>query len=323
MQIIGEYAMGEHGYDYFDHPVFHPTILRIATPAMENLRNNLLRLLWTGATGGYITGAPRVGKTTALLNLQDKLYTRGKITVPVYYVSMPGRDQRTITSVFRQLCQSVELRNNVRDRADHLSDRFVHYIIDRAIETNCQTAVLLIDEMQRLHPSQINAFAEVYDKLRLFDISLTVILIGNDQESKKLLKKISEPEYSHIHGRFFTQGWSFLGLTSKNDVKMCLSQYDTLCFPENGQSYAKFFLSDAVESGWCYASLSDDIWRVFREYQINYNIPSWGMQYFLSTVNTLLTDYLSVHGVSKFDDAMVHECIQISGLIPSLVRVAS
>lgn len=305
--------------DYYNHPIFNPENLRFNTPAMKKLSEDIHRWLWVGSTGGLITGASRVGKTRAIRALSNNLYTRGKVTIPDYYISIPPRDQRTITNIFRQLCLSEDLRVTNRDRADHLSNRIVHYIADRAVEADCRRAVLVVDEMQRLKPRQFDVFAEIYDKLLLLDVLLTVIFVGNDPQCWDLIKIIQQPKYAHIRGRFFNQGISFHGLTSKEQMRNCLAQYDNLRFPTNGPTYVEYFLPEAFNNGWRLTSLSSDIWRVFHEYQKNYHIESWGMKYFTATINTLLIDFLPQYGVEHFDDEMVHECVRISELIPSLV----
>lgn len=308
--------------DYYDHPIFNPNQLHLVTPAMKRIKEEMTRWLWTGATGGLITGAARVGKTRALLSLTKSLQTRGKVSIPVYYLSIPQRDQHTIMSIYRQICFSVGIRDKRRDSADHLADRFVHYLADKAVEANCRSAVLIVDEMQHLSPRQFNPFAELYDKLQLLDIALTTVFVGNDIESDRLIETIEQPRYAHIHGRFFRQGSKFLGLVSEKEVRHCLAQYDQLRYPAKGPTYTAFFLPKEVRKGWRLASLSTEIWRVFRDYQKNYKIPSWGMQYFTVTVNTLLSDYLPLSDVEDIDEDIVRECIEISGLIPSEVRAS-
>ena len=312
--------MAQPVIDYYDHPVFHPKRFHIETPAMKKMHDDLLRVLWTGATGALILGPSRAGKTRAMETLASQLHTRSNDPIPTFYISIPPRDQSTILHVFRQLCYSENLRVTNRDRSDHLSDRFVHYIADKAVEANCPYVILIIDEMQRLQLRQFGAFAELYDKLSLLGITMTVLFVANDQECINLLERIEDPEYAHIRGRFFTQRFYFHGLTSKEQVKYCLLQYDTLRYPVQGPTYTEYFLPEAVKRGWRLASLSREIWRVFYGYKKNLNIDSWGMQYFTSTINTLLIDFLPQHGVEEFDDEMVHECIRISGLIPSLVH---
>ncbi len=312
--------MNNTAVDYFDHPVFHPIELRLNTKAMEKLEENISQWIWTGCTGGLISGESRTGKTISVLDLEKQLYTRGNILIPYFYFSIPSRDIKTITSVFRGLCLQQELRETSRDRADHLADRYVHYIADKCVESNCYQAIQIVDEMQRLKAEQFNAFAELYDKLLLLGISLTVVFVGNDPECWKLVETLEQKHYAHIHGRFFRQGYVFKGMVSKDEVKKCLEQYDTLCFPKNGPTYTEYFLPEAVKKGWKISSLSDVLWRIFREYQKIYDIKSWGMQYFTVTVNNLLTDYLPLNGVDDIDDEMIKACIDISGIIPSLVR---
>lgn len=308
---------------YYEHPVFDPLRLHLHTPAMTRLADEAHRWLWTGITGGLIYGAARTGKTTAVDGLAAQLHTRGNVKIPVYRISVPRRDQSTVMSIYRHLCWSVHLRESPRDRADHLSERLIHYIADRAVEAECQQAVLVVDEMQRLHVEQFDAFAELYDNLKRFEnppVLLTTLFVGNDPECWDLVEHIQQPRYSHIRGRFFTQGIEFLGLTSIKEVEHCLAQYDTLRYPADGPTYTENFLPDAFIKGWRLASWSSDIWRVFRSYQQSYHIRSWGMQYFTTAINALLTDYLPRSGVEQFSDEIMHACIALSELVPSLVR---
>ncbi|MEX0606565.1 MAG: ATP-binding protein [Halofilum sp. (in: g-proteobacteria)] len=306
-------------YD-FDHPVFHPDRLRLRTPAMDRLGEDLHRWLWTGATGGLILGAARAGKTTAVRVLSPEVHWRDQTHVPTYYVSIPLRDQRTVTSVFRHLCWAAELRVSNADRADHLSDRFVHYLLDQATVHACRYAILIVDEMQRLMPQQYGAFAEIHDRLLLLDIRLVVFFVGNDQECSELLETIESPRYAHIRGRFFMHRVLFRGLRSRRDVEACLAEYDRLRYPAEGPTYTEYFLPAAYAYGWRLTALASDLWRAFRAHQRAYSIDSWGMQYFTATANTLLTDFLPRLGVEEFDDALAREGIALSGLLPDVVR---
>jgi hypothetical protein len=103
-------------------------------------------------------------------------------------------------------------------------------------------------------------------------------------------------------------------------VHRCLIQYDQLRYPDDGPTYTEYFLSEAIKQGWKLSTVSEDLWRIFRDYQRQYKIDSWGMQYFLVTVNTLLTDFLPTHGVEHINDDMIHESVRVSGLIPSLIK---
>jgi len=305
--------------DYYDHPVFHPNQLHFETNAIMGVKKAINQWIWNGGTGGLIYGCSRAGKTRSMKKLYNDLYTRGKKKIPGYYVSIPKRDNNKIATLFRRLCWKENLRVSSRDTAEILAERYIQYLLDESCEADIDQVVLVVDEMHRLKPHQFNVFAELYDELLEFDVSLTVVFVGNDPECIKLVESIEKQGMEHIMGRFFTQRVKFHGLTSKKDVNMCLSQYDTLRFPENGPTYVEHFLPDAAKKGWKFACLSKDIWRVYRDLQKQYKIESWGMQYFMAMANTLLCDFLPLKGVDYFSDDMVKESIRVSGLISSLV----
>ena len=304
---------------YYEHPIFNPLSLHLDTPMMHEIHDEITRWLWTGATGGVIYGAARSGKTTALVNIGKKLRLRSGQLIPSFYLSVPTRDQKTITSVLRHICDSAELPYTKFAVADSLAKMFLHHVIDATEINQCRRVLLIVDEMQRLKTAQFNVFAEMYDELRQLGILLTVIFIGNDPECWNVINALDHKRHAHILGRFFIQVVPYSGIRSEEGVRACLREYDTLKFPEDGPTYTEFFLSEPFAQGYRLTSLSSDLWRVFREYQLEYKLESWGMQYFTTIVNTLLSDMLPTHGCDSFCDEMIHECIKISGLVPSVV----
>ncbi|TNE95041.1 MAG: ATP-binding protein [Gammaproteobacteria bacterium] len=313
--------MFEFESDYDNHPVFKHNEVFLETAPFTELKNKLHQWLWTGATGGVILGSARSGKSMACEQLATKplLWTRGNIAIPTYYLSIAKRDKPTIRAIFRLLCSRYSLRTAPTDRTDDLSDRFIHYLTDGAAQAQCSRVVLIVDEMQRLTMEQFGPFTELYDRLRLLGLSLLVVFVGNEQESNKTLRMITHSEYAHLRGRFFIHGHHFSGLRTREDVEQCLAQYDRLRYPDEGPTYTEFFVPEAFRTGWRLASLSGILWRVFRQYQKNYQIPDWGMQYFASTVSVLLRDYLSKNRVELCDEDMIDACFQVSGLVASPV----
>ena len=56
-------------FEYDIHPVLAPKWLRLETPAMRSLLEELHHGLWTGSTGWFIKGEARVGKSCAVHGL--------------------------------------------------------------------------------------------------------------------------------------------------------------------------------------------------------------------------------------------------------------
>ncbi|MEE8058420.1 MAG: ATP-binding protein [Pseudomonadales bacterium] len=308
-----------------EHPLLNPLQLKLMTPEVRALKTVLKQWLWTGSTGGFIQGTPRVGKTTALRMVGDQLTTRTGATIPSHLFSVPPSDKRSIAMLYRNLCLSAgfELPRPRQTNSEMLLDTFYHYLMDKAYEAGSNRVVLFVDEMQRLAIGQIEAFAQLHDMMGIEEVSLTVIFTGNDIESDGLLNAIEASERRHIQGRFFTQGHEFKGITKKSDLKACLGQYDTLRYPINtGATYTECCVPKWFRNGWRLQHLTDEVWEVYRDYQRQYNLRGWGMLYFVNAVNVLLLDYLPKHGADNFSRKMMNECIKVSGLIPSMVRPA-
>lgn len=302
-----------------EHPLYSNNKVILETAATVLLSDALHQWAWCGATGGMVYGAARIGKTQALQQLRTQLVTRGGEKIPTVYFSVHSRDINTIAGIYRLLCNAVNLTHGKRDQADYLADAIVYFLIDYAFESKSSSLVLLVDEMQRLNVKQLNIFAELYDRLKLLNITLMTVFIGNDPECLELVEVTQREQYAHIRGRFFTQFYKFDGISSAHQVRKCLKQYDSMRYPEGGPSYAEFFLPEPVSNGFTLASLSDDIWQYYSEYAKPHNITSWGMQYFVATINCLLLDFLPKHGVESFDQDMVDAALDLSGLVSSRI----
>lgn len=306
-----------------DHPMLSPLTLRLNTPEINRLKESLTQWIWTGATGGFIEGAPRAGKTTALKMLSEELITRTGASVPSHIFSVPPRDRGTIQTLYRNLCISadIDIKHKTKINSDVLLDDFYHFLMDKAFQAESDRAVLFVDEMQRLHINQIEVFAELHDLMEKKDVLLSVFFTGNDSECDALIKAIEHKTRRHIQGRFFNQRTIFRGINSHKELRTCLKQYDSLRFPPGtGPTYTAAFLPAETEEGFKLAQLTSDIWDVYKGYKADYNISAWGMKYFTVAINVLLMDYLPKYGVNDFSSDMIKHCIDISGLVPSKIR---
>ena len=302
------------------HPLFNPIALHLDTLVMKNTLSDVTRWLWNGSTGALLTGESRAGKTRLIRAISQALETRDKRHIPAHYFSTPRRDVKNITGLFRELCFSAGLLVQSREQASHLANRFLHYMLDSAIEHQCNTYVLFVDEMHRLSLPQFDAFAELHDNLQEYGIQLVVIFIGNDPEYIKLINSMKNNNMEHILGRFFFESAILKGITSRKEVAYCLKQYDELRYPEDGESYTGYMLPEDVAKGWKLESISADLWECFYDFKHEHGLTSWKMKYFTKTVNTLLVDYLPRFGVENIDYEMIKKCIELSGLKASLVE---
>lgn len=303
-----------------DLPLFSPLSPTLLTAPSVEFEQNLTRWLWTGASGAVVMGAARMGKTTALDELSQRICDRRQRSVPLFRMSMPRRDTSTITSVFRQLCWPVGLQVGRRQTADDLAMSYLHCMADAADKFGVAQIVLLVDECQRLSPDQFDVFAELYDRLRMIKKFLLTVFIGNDRETHLLTEKMNSDAYAHIRGRFFRERWTFHGLRSVKEVRYCLGQYDNLQHPfDTDRSIVQGVLPETIDTGFRLSSAAPMFWQVFRDYQKRLHLDSWGMESFAITTNTLLADFLPRYGVGALNEEMIEEAIKLSGLLPNMV----
>lgn len=297
------------------HPLLLPQKVVFQTRPMETLEQDVLRWLWTGATGGLVLGRARIGKTTAIEVLKQKLRFRDGSPVPNHLVSVPRRDRETVANLLRVLCISANIRVSSKMRSDVMESDFCHFMMDQALQTTHRRFVLMVDEMQRLTIPQLDVLATLYDVLRIHDIHLFVVLVGNQTEMGKLLNNIDFPQYEHLRGRFFGHIHRYTGLVSEKDIKACLKQYDANYFPaDSSKSYTNYFLPKHLKR-FKYATLSKVIWRSFKTIKRDHKVEELGMQYFRTVADSLLMDYLPHCPPDEIEQETIESIFLNSGLI--------
>ena len=301
-----------------DHPLYNPLAYEFETPAITSLHEKLLRWVWLGETGGLISGDARVGKSTAIRYLSNKIYNRQNQTLPTHFFTVPKRDRHTTRAIFCNLCLSAGLKVNKASTSDSLQDDFFSYLLEKFVEFNCFQCLLFVDEAQRLSLEQFEAFSELYDNFVALKLNLIVIFIANKDKFQPILNAIeandTENDESHIYGRFFTEQTEFKGICSKADLSLCLKQYDTLRYPDQGPSFTQFFLPDDFTKGWRLEKIADVYWRCFKEVSKEMRLKHWPMKFFTKATNMLLIDWLPRIGVSNFGEDVALKCIKDSRL---------
>jgi hypothetical protein len=288
-------------------------------PALE-FRHKVMQWLWTGRIGAVVTGAARIGKTTAVEILSDTLYDRYQRPVPVFIMAVEQLDKPTIKSINWQLCSDAGIRTTKNQTSYQLSTAFVHWLLDETDRCDVAQIVLFIDECQRLTPDQFDAFADLYNKLRVKKRYSLTVFMGNDDETSRLTETMKTKAFAHIRGRFFNERWRYRGLRSIGEVRDCLSQYDQLISPKgSGASLIKELLPEASVSEFRLAHAAPLFWGVFQNYKQRCRLTEWGMESFAIATNTLLADLLPRYGLENLTEEMVEEAVRISGLVPSLV----
>lgn len=308
--------------EIYSHPIFDPVQFRILTPPITELQDILTQLVWTGATGASLLGFSRAGKTTGIELSTDKIKARNGRQIPVIRYSAHRRDKHTIRALYENIMTQLDIHYSSTHKSEKIFSNLLTYLAETAEAHHVTQLIMVIDETQRLAIPQIDVFAELDDRLRKeYSVSLMCLFVGNKEQMGELLKEVNKAENDHIKGRFFRQSFRFSGLRSLEDVRFCLEQYDKLRYPEGGPTITEYFLPEDYAKGFRLASLTESVWGEFRLCQKDLHINDWAAEYFVRSVNTLITDYLPKFGVDKYNADMFRNCINVSGLYPDASNI--
>ena len=295
------------------HPIFNSAQFHIDTPMIRELRDFVTKGLWCGYPGGYVLGLPRQGKSGGCKGLSKGLQTRAGEEVLVHHVTIAGRDQRTVASIFKNTCLALDMPPKRSATADDMASTLVYYLADSACVNESREVVLVVDEFQRLARQQLGAFSELYDKLNLMGVNLRVFFVGNHAESMELIESINNPSYQHLRERFFIHRHVFNGIRTAEEFKACVDQYDKPL--GEYEPISKYVAPEAYADGWRASSAAETIWTVFQEqYAAPLKLTSLGMQYFVTTMLAFLVDYLAKHGVDTDYEKVAIYSLEASGI---------
>lgn len=308
------------------HPIYDPASFYIETPAITSLKDKILSWIYNGATGGFVLGPFRTGKTKAIEMISDELTNRLGEKVHAHCIIMPRRDRNTVATVFRELCKSLGIITKKSATSDEMSSLVLHRFSELAALNSTRQVVLFVDEMHRLTLPQIEVFAEVYDQLRDAKFNICIVFVGNKEASLSLLGLIRKKRNELIRGRFFTNRHNFKGITSKKQLSKCLQQIDRIKMSDGVSSLTQHFVAENLGSQWKFASIAREIWNVFDDdFKRPQKLSSWPMQYFVSTIRILLSDYLSRYDGEDLGalEEMIYQSIKASGIEPCILEKAA
>jgi AAA domain len=312
----------DHATDHFDHPLYDALWSGFDTCAYQAFKESVTYWLWTGCTGGFVFGPSRAGKTSALERIVHDIEWRDGRQPVTFSIAIGEDDIVTVTEIWRDLCRNIGMRVKSSMSSTDLRNNFYDYLLEQCFQRELNQVIIFVDEVQRLSMKQLGAFVRLYDNMRKLKVRVLCVLVGNEDESTGLLDQTKRDIYAHKRGRFFTQFHHFNGIQSKEELTRCLTQYDTLRFPQDGPCFTEYFLPRAYGQQWRMASLAPLIWQQFRFYKKNRRIPSLGMQYFRHIVDTLLMDRLPHIDPFLVDSQIIEDSFADSGLIASTVKEA-
>lgn len=331
------------------HPLFDSLELFIPTPMIQETREIIQNWIWADQTGGVVLGDNRVGKSWLIDFLLRSLEARAGPKIVCGSLSMFGLDQDSVASLNKNFCFENKIKLKARAHGFDLVNPVLSCIHDQVVEAGAKKYVLFVDEFQLLSKVQLQGLASIHNHFMKEGVRFIVILVGNYIEGMDLIgsilpaktplpidekgkrkrkpktKKRNRSRHNAISARFLKNICVHHGIRSQKELRVCLAYFDQARFPEKtGPTYTNFFLGHCAPDGWRLESLSSLFWHVYQEeFAKPLKISSFGMEYFIASVRTLLSVYLNQHW-SEHPDSLadsIRKSISGSCLVPSLVSV--
>lgn len=304
--------------DVLAHACPHPLLIdryRVQTQAIEQLHQTIKQWLYTGATGGYVWGEPRSGKTTALEYVSGALRTRAGKPIRVFTYNAKTfsvtTDNKLWTAILSALGHGMAHMGNAIDKYE----RLVSFLAEQALTNEVQQVVLIIDEAQKWQRLEFEMMVDLGNDLRRRGVQLCLILVGT-RELRERAQQLDKHLNGHIRGRFFLRMAEYRGLRNVQEVAFALRQYDdVLRWPDDsGVPFTQYLLPEPYQAGFRLEACAGLLWHVFTEMREQHGFGDWPMAYFVVLVQVLLLDYLPEYGSERCDESMVASALESTGL---------
>jgi hypothetical protein len=178
--------------------------------------------------------------------------------------------------------------------------------------------LLYVDEAQRLTKNHYLWLMDVYNGLHHLGVDLLTILVGQEELIKIRTVLVTEGK-KQIVDRFMNLTCSFEGVTSLQDLRICLAQYDKEVHPPGSDvSFTAHYFVEAANVGWKLASIAEKLWERFKFARTKrpgkssqFQVP---MQSFCRTANYILRVFGPLCDFEpKLDEDRLDEAIEASG----------
>lgn len=303
------------------HPIETGKYL-ISTNEIDRMYQTVNKWIENRTPGAIIYGRPRLGKTRAISYLLNYLPQDFGENTPMYHIRCRKYKNPNENFFFEDLLNAVGHSIITNGKSNMKRTRLLRFLVERADFAGNNKVIFFIDDAQRLVEINYDWLMDLYNDLDHYGITLTTILVGQKELVHQRSAFISGEKFQ-IVGRFMSQEYQFKGITSLNDLKICLMGYDDYCeYPSNSNwSFTKYFLSDSFIRGYRLQHSAEELFQVFVNLRREYGLPQKveiPMQYITLTIEYALKRF----GNNGLDLATIEkshweEAINNSGYIQS------
>lgn len=272
----------------------------IATKSIFDLYEKMDNWILTGDCGAMIYGRTRVGKTSAINFISNKLKEQYGEEFPILIWTLTDHVP-TDKTFYASIINAMDI-GEIKSRTEtalQLKERVINYMRIRAAATPLRRLVFMIDEAWKLAAKEFDWLMDLYNTLHnKYDVQMSVFLFGT-KELFSLKECLVSAGQDQIVERFMLNCHRFYGISNEMELGMCLMELDkcNVYDPFNGKNNLKlseFYFPNAYKEGNAiFYILTLDYWEAFQNVKMASSIKENDipMMYFMGSFLKLLTRY--------------------------------
>jgi AAA domain len=289
-----------------EHPLVRGEYAICTAPILE-MFDSICQWIDSHASGGYIYGFSRYGKSTASRFWITKLLAERYGKSLAFFRLIYKQHDRFSESLF--LSELLGASQHPLERAPRknvMLERISRQYATSARSQGGDQIVLLVDEAQEMHEPEYQTLCNLENELDQLGFNLTILSVGSHELTYQHQLFVQTGKI-HLTARYMVRSSRFRGIRNKDELEAILRAYDILTeWPEgSGRSYTKHFFPHAFESGFRVANLAEEMWSTFVElgpHITGYRLEA-PMEHIAKTVEYLFRsfsdDQIDAQGVRK------------------------
>ena len=231
---------------------------------LELFVNKLRKWNLAGQRGALVKGESRVGKTEAILFAMRNMEIITRENTPCAVMTHWDASQSSLgeNRYFSSVLEALGHSASEIGTAVHKRWRARDFIAQRAASAGTDCFYFFVDDAHYIVPIQLGYLSDLHNDLRLKDVRLITILVGQP-ELEELRAKLRSRKLRQLLGRFMGVSHTFSGVKGEREFTQLAVAIDEKAeYPVNsGISFTAHFAPEAFEAGWRLADNASSIWH--------------------------------------------------------------
>lgn len=273
----------------------------ISTPSVFEMGNEVSEWIDLRQSGGMIYGPPRLGKTSAIKYIKQKLLHDFNARLPIVTFECQShqlaREGEFFSEFLSAMGHALPLKGHISEKRERL---YLH-LRNMAEQNPNRRIVIFLDEAQKLHKDHYAWLVDIFNYLDQAKITATFILVGQQELANRRNAMVMAKQFQVV-GRFMVNAHQFSGISNEKEVQVCLHAYDEQSeYPEgSGWSYSRFYFPVAYQHGWRLTDQASNVWTAFMEARESGRLPGSAqipMKFLTAAIEYILRRYENLRDI--------------------------